>query len=147
MSPPDPKRVPPSGPVPSSGNEPSDFSRVPHHRGRGTLGEDAAVAWLTTQGFVTVERNVTNHCGEIDLVARDGETLVFVEIKARATDAYGPAIAAVPRSKQRRLARTAALYLAIHRWEGPCRFDVLGLDAAPTGGWTYTLIRNAFPGG
>ncbi|HXU30630.1 MAG TPA: YraN family protein [Thermoanaerobaculia bacterium] len=135
---------PPRTPGPS---EPSDFSRVPHHRGRGAVGEDAAVAWLTAQGFATIERNVTNHCGEIDLVAREGETLVFVEIKARSTDAYGPAIAAVPRSKQRRLARAAGLYLATHPWDGPCRFDVLGLDAAPSGGWTYTLIRDAFPGG
>ena len=146
MSPAGRPRVPEPG-RPSEGTEPGDFLQVSHHRGRGAVGEEAAVAWLATQGFTAIERNVTNHCGEIDLVAREGDTLVFVEIKARLTDAYGPAIAAVPRSKQRRLARTAALYLATHPWEGPCRFDVLGLDASPAGGWTYTLIRDAFPGG
>ena len=111
------------------------------------MGEDAAVAWLVGQGFDPLARNVTNPCGEIDLIARDGETLVFVEIKARSTDVYGPAIAAVPRGKQRRIARTAALYLATHPWDGPCRFDVLGLDAETSGGWTYTHVRDAFPAG
>ncbi|HXU44312.1 MAG TPA: YraN family protein [Thermoanaerobaculia bacterium] len=121
-----------------------DFARAPHARGRGAVGEDEAVRWLEAQGFAVVERNVRNHAGEIDLVAQEGETLAFVEIKARATDSYGPAIAAVPPSKQRRIARAASLYLAMSRWDGPCRFDVLGLDGEPGGGWRYTLIRNAF---
>ena len=146
MSPADPPGPPPPGRA-SAANEPDDFSRITHHRGRGAMGEEAAVAWLLTQGYVTVERNVTNPCGEIDLVARESDTLAFVEIKARLTDAYGPAISSIPRSKQRRLARAASLYLATHPWGGPCRFDVLGLDASPAGGWIYTLIRDAFPVG
>lgn len=121
------------------------FQDQPHNRARGKVGEDDAVRWLESQGFRIVERNVVNHGGEIDLVAREGETLCFVEVKARATDAYGPAIAAVDFRKQRRISRAAALYLAMkgHR-DTPCRFDVLGLDRS-AGGWRYTLIRDAFP--
>jgi putative endonuclease len=121
------------------------FQDQPHNRGRGKVGEDDAVRWLDTQGYQIVERNVVNHGGEIDIVAKDGETLCFIEIKARASDAFGPAIAAVDLRKQRRISRAAALYLASHsHGDVPCRFDVLGLDRAGDG-WRYTLIRDAFP--
>jgi len=123
---------------------PGSFPRDLHTRGRGRVGEDAAVAWLRGQGFEVLERNVTTHAGEIDLVAREGETLCFVEIKARGGGEYGPAVGAVGPGKQRRISRAAALYLAQHRLEVPCRFDVLGLDAGPEG-WEYTLVRDAFP--
>ncbi len=123
----------------------SQFADQPHNRARGKVGEDDAVGWLESLGFQIVERNVVNHGGEIDLVAREGETLCFVEVKARASNAYGPAIAAVDARKQRRISRAASLYLAMkgHR-DTPCRFDVLGLDRQGNG-WRYTLIRNAFP--
>jgi putative endonuclease len=124
------------------------FGEQPHARARGKVGEDDAVRWLAGAGFEIVARNVTNRGGEIDVVAREGETLCFVEIKARAGDRYGLAIAAVGFTKQRRLSRAASLYLVARGWHGrPCRFDVLGLDrAAPDAdGWRYTLIRNAFP--
>ena len=122
-----------------------DFRRQPHTRAQGRVGEEDAIRWLTAQGYEVVERNVTSHAGELDLVAREGETLVFLEIKARASDAYGPAIAAVDARKQRRISRAAALYIATKRLHrSPCRFDVLGLDWQD-GGWRYTLIRDAFP--
>jgi putative endonuclease len=123
----------------------SDFRRQPHTRARGRVGEEDAVQWLAGQGFEVLERNVVNKAGEIDAVAKEGETLVFLEIKARASDAYGPAIAAVDARKQRRVSRAAALYIAMKRLHNaPCRFDVLGLDWQE-GGWRFTLIRNAFP--
>ena len=123
---------------------PGEFDLQTHNRGRGKVGEEEAVRWLEAQGFAILDRNVVTHAGEIDLVAREGDTLCFIEVKARGTAAYGPAIAAVGPAKQRRVSRAAALYLALHRLVGACRFDVLGLDAAE-GGWTYTLIRDAFP--
>jgi putative endonuclease len=123
----------------------SDFRRQPHTRARGRVGEEDAVQWLAGQGFEVLERNVVNKAGEIDAVAKEGETLVFLEIKARASDTYGPAIAAVDARKQRRVSRAAALYIAMKRLHNaPCRFDVLGLDWQE-GGWRFTLIRNAFP--
>jgi putative endonuclease len=109
------------------------------------VGEDDAVRWLAAHGFEIVERNVVNHGGEIDVVAKDGETLCFIEIKARDGKLYGPAIAAVTPGKQRRLSRAASLYIAVrglHRL--PARFDVLGLDREGNG-WRYTLVKNAFP--
>jgi putative endonuclease len=122
------------------------FREQPHARARGRVGEDDAVRWLEAQGYEILARNVINHGGEIDAVAREGGVLCFVEIKARAGDRYGPAIAAVGFAKQRRLSRAAALYLTARGWHGrPSRFDVLGLDRGAEGGWRYTLIRNAFP--
>jgi putative endonuclease len=113
---------------------------------RGRAAEQAAAAWLQAQGYEILERNVVNHAGEIDLIARDrGGVLCFVEIKARATAAFGPAIAAVGPAKRRRLSRAAALHLAIRGLHlSPCRFDVLGLDWA-AGEWRYTLVKDAFP--
>lgn len=123
----------------------TEFSQQPHARARGRVGEDDAVRWLAAHGFEIVERNVVNHGGEIDVVAKEGATLCFVEIKARDGKLYGPAIAAVTPGKQRRLSRAASLYIAVrglHRL--PARFDVLGLDREGDG-WRYTLVRNAFP--
>lgn len=123
----------------------TEFSEQPHARARGRVGEDDAVRWLAAHGFEIVERNVVNHGGEIDVVAKEGDTLCFVEIKARDGKLYGPAIAAVTPGKQRRLSRAASLYIAVrglHRL--PARFDVLGLDREGNG-WRYTLVRNAFP--
>jgi putative endonuclease len=113
---------------------------------RGRAAEQAAAVWLEAKGYEILERNVVNHAGEIDLIARDGAgVLCFVEIKARATANFGPAIAAVGRAKRRRLSRAAALHLAIRGLHlEPCRFDVLGLDW--TGAeWRYTLVKDAFP--
>jgi len=123
---------------------PAEFTLQTHNRGRGKVGEEDAVRWLTAQGFAILDKNVVTHAGEIDLVAREGATLCFIEVKARGTAAFGPAIAAVGPAKQRRICRAAALYLALRGLSGDCRFDVLGLDAAEDG-WTYTLIRDAFP--
>ena len=119
--------------------------RVSTHA-RGRAAERAAAAWLQAQGYEILERNVVNHAGEIDLIARDrGGVLCFVEVKARATATFGPAIAAVGPAKRRRLSRAAALHLAIRGLEaGPCRFDVLGLDWTD-GEWRYTLVQDAFP--
>jgi putative endonuclease len=121
------------------------FARQPHNRGKGRSAEEQAAAWLVERGYEVVARNLVTDAGEIDVVALDGETLCFVEVKARAGPLYGPAIAAVDRRKQRRLARAAALYLLLHpeHRQRPCRFDVLGLDQAEQG-WSFTLVQDAF---
>ncbi len=125
-----------------SGGE--EFAGAPHTRAKGALGEEEAVRWLEARGYEVVERNVVTHAGELDVVAREGGTLCFIEIKARAGSQYGPAIAAVDARKQRRLARAAALYLSWHPTQEPCRFDVLGLDPGAEGGWEFTLVQDAF---
>lgn len=120
------------------------FTELPHTRARGAAAEDAAESYLRSLGYRVLERNLTTKLGEIDLLALDGETLCFVEVKARTSGEFGPAIAAVGRRKQARLARVAALVLARNRSARACRFDVLGLDRDERGEWRFTLIRNAF---
>jgi putative endonuclease len=120
-----------------------DFRQQTHTRARGRSAEETAVGWLERNGYSVRERNHSTPAGEIDVVATEGDTLCFIEIKARSGTAFGPAIAGVTPRKQRRLARAASLYLAFEPFMGPCRFDVLGLDPGPDG-WEFTLIRNAF---
>ncbi|MEM9291124.1 MAG: YraN family protein [Acidobacteriota bacterium] len=122
------------------------FAAQPHRRARGGVGEAFARQWLEAQGVRIVAANVHTRVGEIDLVALEGETLCFVEVKARSDSSFGPAVAAVDAPKQRRLARCAALYLQRHPHDGPCRFDVLGLDADPraAGGWRVSWVQDAF---
>jgi putative endonuclease len=120
------------------------FSELPHTHARGAAAEEAAEGYLRGVGYRIVARNVRTKGGELDLVAIDGETLCFIEIKARATAEYGRAIEAVGPQKQRRLARAAALFLARNRSDRPCRFDVLGLDRSREGAWSFTLVKNAF---
>ena len=120
------------------------FGELPHTHARGAAGEEAAEEFLRLSGYRIVARNVRTKVGEIDLVALDGETLCFIEIKARASAEYGRAIAAVGPQKQRRLAKAAMLFLAKNRSQRPCRFDVLGLDRGRDGAWSFTLVKNAF---
>ena len=119
------------------------FSRR-HQRARGLSAEEDGARWLAQQGYQILERNVSSRFGEMDLVALDGPTLCFVEIKARRSLRYGSPCEAVTLDKQRRLTRCAESYLARHPHTGPCRFDVLGLSADGTE-WRFELIRNAFP--
>lgn len=121
-----------------------DFDRLPHDRARGAAAEDAAEAHLRSLGMKVVARNVVTYAGELDLVALDGETLCFVEIKARTRADFGRAIEAVGRRKQERIARAAALFLAKNRSRRPCRFDVVGLDRGEDGSWSVTYVRDAF---
>ncbi|MDQ1349322.1 MAG: putative endonuclease, partial [Acidobacteriota bacterium] len=80
------------------------FGELPHTHARGAAGEAAAEDFLKLSGYRIVARNVRTKVGELDLVALDGETLCFIEIKARATAEFGRAIEAVGPQKQRRLA-------------------------------------------
>jgi len=111
----------------------------------GQEGESAAEQYLRHKGYRIVARNLSSSVGELDLVAEDGEVLVFVEVKTRRTNAFGGAIHAVHQRKQEKLIRLAAQYLARHHVEGrPCRFDVVllqGMDAVAT---QIEHIQNAF---
>ncbi|MBI4372009.1 MAG: YraN family protein [Elusimicrobia bacterium] len=100
--------------------------------GRAAAGRDAeerAAAYLASRGMAVLERNFRTKAGEIDLVARDGEEVVFVEVRSRAGAGFGGAAASVDRAKRARIARAARRWLAARRWEGPCRFDVVALEA------------------
>jgi putative endonuclease len=94
----------------------------------GRAAEDAAASLLRAQGLTIVERNFRTKLGEIDLVARDKDEIVFVEVRARASAAYGGAAASVGGLKRRKLIRAAQVWLQTRGWNGPCRFDVVALD-------------------
>ncbi len=112
-------------------------------RERGSAAEEAGARWLAANGYRVLARNVTFRFGEIDLVALDGETLCFVEIKARRSTRRGAPAEAVTPTKQRRITRCARAWLARRPHEGPCRFDVLAM-LADGSAWRFELFRDAF---
>jgi putative endonuclease len=101
---------------------------------RGTAGEDRACQHLRRQGFAILERNFRCRTGEIDIVARDGDTLVFVEVKERGDASHGGAVEAVTLAKRRRVVRAARQWASIHgESESRVRFDVVAIDPGPEG--------------
>lgn len=104
----------------------------------GQAGEDAALAYLQQHGLVLAERNFRCKSGEIDLILRDGATLVFVEVRRRADTHHGGAAASVTPAKQARLLRAAQFYLLRYRAPPACRFDVIAID-----GGAMTWLKNA----
>lgn len=95
----------------------------------GRSGEAVAEAYLRSQRFRIVARNFRCRAGEIDLVARDGDELVFVEVRSRRSARAGSALDSVTPVKQARVARVAQFYLAANGLgDTPSRFDVVGVD-------------------
>ena len=95
----------------------------------GAKAESLAADFLTARGMTILERNFRRRCGELDLVAQDGDTLVFVEVRLRTRHDYGGAAASITARKRSRMAAAAGLYLARLRGAPPCRFDAVLLDA------------------
>ncbi|MCZ6690390.1 MAG: YraN family protein [Planctomycetota bacterium] len=112
----------------------------------GTKGERAAEGMLRQKRFRILERNYTCRFGEVDLVADDSGTIVFVEVKTRMTDRYGPPEISVTPRKQRRYTRAAAFYLKQKKLLNvPIRFDVVSVLMSEDGRILQRdLIRNAF---
>ena len=98
-----------------------------------SLGDDyetRAALWLQDRGLQLLARNYRGKTGEIDIVARDNGTLVFVEVRARNNRYFASAAASVDRRKQLRILRTAQLFLQRHPGlaKMPCRFDVIAFE-------------------
>ncbi len=107
----------------------------------GDAGEQQALEHLLEAGLVLVARQASNRLGEIDLIMREGDELVFVEVRRRRRTDYGGAAASVTPAKQRRVLRAAQVWLQAHcgdRWPA-CRFDVCAID-----GHSIEWIRGAF---
>ena len=102
-------------------------------------GEDAAIALLVEQGYEIVGRNVRLPGGEIDVVARDGGTVVFVEVKARKSRRFGSALSAVDARKRRTLRKIAAEWMQLFAPRAFARFDVVAAD-----GSRLALYKDAF---
>lgn len=109
----------------------------------GEKGEVLAAKFLNKEGYKIVSQNYRTHVGEIDIIAIDGETLVFIEVKTRESIEYGMPFEAVNRSKRRKISGAALLYLKKLKDIPPCRFDVVSIcykDGHPQ----FELIRDAF---
>jgi putative endonuclease len=112
----------------------------------GKSGEDLGVEALEREGYAVLDRRYRTRHGEIDIVARDGETMVFVEVRRRSTSDRGSAAESVTVAKQRRVIRMATDYLArAGLWEKcAVRFDVLAIDDQPSGLPRISLYKGAF---
>ncbi len=110
----------------------------------GKSGEDLACCELERRGYAIVARRFRVRSGELDIIARDGAVLVFVEVKTRSGRRFGEAAEAVTFAKQRRLALLANEYLLRHRMSDcPCRFDVVSIHIG-AGAPVIDVIQNAF---
>ena len=111
----------------------------------GKRGEDLACCELERRGYRILERRYRTRAGEIDIVASDGDAIVFVEVKARSSDRFGSALEAVTRWKQRRICHMAVDYLARRRPSTrPCRFDVVAVGPDAAGTLVVQVIQGAF---
>jgi putative endonuclease len=107
---------------------------------QGRRGEDRVAALLARRGYQLLERNYRCKLGEIDVVAADGDTLVFVEVRTRSRGDRGSALETVRAGKQRRIARVAQHYLSFRRpGYDKCRFDVVGIT-----GDDVVIVKDAF---
>jgi putative endonuclease len=117
---------------------------VDGRRETGRRGEELAAALVAGLGYRLVVRNFRCRAGEIDLVALDGETVVFVEVRSRTGRGFGTPLESVDARKQMQVGRVARYFLTARGWhERPARFDVVGvrLDADPP---AVEHVRGAF---
>lgn len=117
----------------------------------GQRAESLALQWLERRGLELVARNYRCRLGEIDLVMRDGATLVFIEVRYRRHSRYGSGLESVDPRKQQKLAHAASHFLASrrHYQTRPCRFDVMAgtATAGEAHSVTWHWVRNAFQPG
>lgn len=111
----------------------------------GGMGESIAVTFLKGEGFAIVERNFRCVCGEVDIIAREGRTIVFVEVKCRNDMRYGPPQLAVTPFKQRQISKAALVWLSKRRlYDAEARFDVVAILLREGDLPDIEHIRNAF---
>jgi len=124
--------------------KPPVATRDPRHQ-FGQESESSAEQFLRRKGYAILERNLRTTIGELDLVADDHGVLVFVEVKARTTGAFGGALLAVDRRKQAKLIRLAGQYLAQrHLSDRVCRFDVVLVQGGAESLLQIEHIEHAF---
>ncbi len=110
----------------------------------GSEGEDLAVRFLQKKGYRIVARNYKTPVGEIDIIARDGDTIVFIEVKTRTDISFGYPFEAVNKRKRQKLKNLALLYLKRQGKESPVRFDVLSIFYMDNGKKDIEHIKDAF---
>jgi len=111
-----------------------------NYRQIGAVYEKKAAEYLETQGYQILEMNFRCHQGEVDIIAMDGEYLVFCEVKYRTTNTYGTPSEAISVRKKKHISKVAQYYLYQHGLQNvPIRFDVVGIQ-----GTEMVLYKNAF---
>jgi len=111
----------------------------------GFMSEEQVVQFLRGQGFRILQRNCRTRLGEVDIVARDGEEVVFVEVRSRSGGNWDTLERSVTSRKQRRIARAAAAFLRHTRTAAPLRFDVVAVRLGADGRPEFRHYRDAFP--
>jgi putative endonuclease len=112
----------------------------------GRWGEDAAARYLTERGYKVIARNVRTEFGEIDLIAKQGDQLVFVEVKARSGSQFGQPEEAVTQTKQEHLVNAAESYLQTNPHAEDWRVDVLAIRRNASGKLEIVHFENAING-
>ena len=112
---------------------------------KGKLGENLAAAYFQALGWTILARNYHTRWGEVDIIAQEGNALVFIEVKLRRSQIYGTGYEAINPAKQRRIAKAALQYLQENGGlERPVRFDAFIIQSRPGMGPQQEHIRNAF---
>ncbi len=111
----------------------------------GLEAEKLAATFLVNQGLKLIVQNYHCRFGEIDLIMRDGASLVFIEVRLRSNKSYGSAAASITPQKQQKLMLTAQHYLQQNPEKNACRFDVLLMDKVEIGAITW--LKNALEAG
>ncbi len=109
----------------------------------GKKGEELAVRFLKKKGYKIIKQNYKTRIGEIDIIARDGNALVFIEVKTRESIEYGLPFEAINSAKKRKIANVALLYLKRLKEIPPCRFDVVSIYYKQDNP-EFELIKDAF---
>jgi putative endonuclease len=111
----------------------------------GNLGEELAANYLIEFGYKILDRNFRSHQGEIDIIAEDGDVLVFIEVKNYSFRSFGSPYSAISKSKKENIIRTARYYLHKYRITNKnCRFDVLTIFWDSLKNQKVDLIKDAF---
>lgn len=110
----------------------------------GIEGENVAVKFLEKKGYRIITRNYKTRIGEIDIIAQDGDTIVFVEVKTRGDESFGKPFEAVNKRKRQKLKNLALLYLKKQGREFPVRFDVLSIFCRDNRNKEIEHIKDAF---
>jgi len=122
-----------------------DLPKTLSRTGLGATGEELAISYLKKLGYRIVERNFRCKLGEIDVVAYDGNTLVFVEVRTKKSRHFGSPVSSVSYQKQRKLISLAKFYIKKHKlFNKSARFDVVGVRFDSDGSYRINLIQNAF---
>lgn len=114
-------------------------------KGIGPYGENLASAFLVKKGYKILERNYRKRFGELDIIAEDGEDIVFVEVKTRKSTRFGNPFEAVDIRKQRKMSKVALSYLDSRKMNGRnARFDVVAIMISERKVMEIEVIKNAF---